>query len=166
MTPAGPHLPAPPAPTPGSQGSKWNSEHPWRQHDMVCWGKVTENKVLPRCYHICTPSIPATWAGHAPAPLTLTAQWLPPARRSPGPVCLLGFPSEWWCMDSSWGTRDGLCLLSSEIHVRVLSCFSGVPLCYTMDCSPPGFSVRGILQARILECTAMSSSRGPSPPKG
>ena len=31
-----------------------------------------------------------------------------------------------------------------------------------MDCSPPGFSVQGILQARILECVAIPSSRGSS----
>ena len=35
-------------------------------------------------------------------------------------------------------------------------------LCNTMDCSPPGFSVRGTLQARILEWVAMPSSRGSS----
>jgi len=29
-----------------------------------------------------------------------------------------------------------------------------------MDCSPPGSSVHGILQARILECIAMPFSRG------
>ena len=28
-----------------------------------------------------------------------------------------------------------------------------------MDCSPPGSSIHGILQARILECIAMPSSR-------
>ena len=31
-----------------------------------------------------------------------------------------------------------------------------------MDCSPPGSSVHGILQAKILEWVATSSSRGPS----
>ena len=35
-------------------------------------------------------------------------------------------------------------------------------LCDHMDCSPPGFSVYGILQARILELVAMPSSRGSS----
>ena len=35
-------------------------------------------------------------------------------------------------------------------------------LCDPMDCNPPGSSVRGILQARILECVAMPSSRGSS----
>ena len=34
-----------------------------------------------------------------------------------------------------------------------------------VDCSPPGFSVRGILQARILERVAMPSSRGSSRPR-
>ena len=34
-----------------------------------------------------------------------------------------------------------------------------------MDCSPPGSSVRGTLQARILERVAMPSSRGSSWPR-
>ena len=38
-------------------------------------------------------------------------------------------------------------------------------LCDPMDCSPPGFSVHGILQARILEWVAISSSRGSSGPR-
>ena len=38
-------------------------------------------------------------------------------------------------------------------------------LCDPMDCSPPGSSVHGILQARILEWVAMLSSRGSSPPR-
>ena len=42
-------------------------------------------------------------------------------------------------------------------------------LCLTpydsMDCSPPGFSVHGILQTRILEWNAMPSSRGSSQPR-
>ena len=35
-------------------------------------------------------------------------------------------------------------------------------LCSPMDCSPPGSSVLGILQARTLEWVAMPSSRGSS----
>ena len=35
-------------------------------------------------------------------------------------------------------------------------------LCKPMDCSMPGFSVHGILQARILKWVAMPSSRGSS----
>ena len=35
-------------------------------------------------------------------------------------------------------------------------------LCDPMDCSPPGSSVHGIFQARILEWVAISFSRGSS----
>ena len=35
-------------------------------------------------------------------------------------------------------------------------------LCNSMDCSPPGSSVHGISQARILEWVAISCSRGSS----
>ena len=46
------------------------------------------------------------------------------------------------------------------VHIQSLQ------LCLTlgnpMDCSPPGSSVHGILQARILEWVAMTSSRGSS----
>ena len=45
---------------------------------------------------------------------------------------------------------------------QLLSC---VQLCNPMDCSPPGSSVRGILQARILEWVAMPFSKGSSPPR-
>ena len=38
-------------------------------------------------------------------------------------------------------------------------------LCHLMDCSPPGSSVHGILQARILEWVAISSSRGSFQPQ-
>ena len=42
---------------------------------------------------------------------------------------------------------------------------SSLTLCNSMDCSPPGSSVHGILQAKILECVAILSSRGSSWPK-
>ena len=44
--------------------------------------------------------------------------------------------------------------------MHVLSCFSCVQLCDPVDCSPPGFSIHGIFQARRLERVAISSSRG------
>ena len=37
-------------------------------------------------------------------------------------------------------------------------------LCDPMDCNPPGSSVLGILQVRILEWVAISSSKGSSEP--
>ena len=38
-------------------------------------------------------------------------------------------------------------------------------LCDSTDCSPPGSSVHGILQARILEWVAIPFSRGSSQPR-
>ena len=49
--------------------------------------------------------------------------------------------------------------------VCVLVTQSCPTLCNPMDCRPPGSSVHGILQARILEWVAMPSSRGSSPPR-
>ena len=45
------------------------------------------------------------------------------------------------------------------IRERAKSLQSCLTLCNLTDCSPPGSSVHGILQARILEWVAMSSSR-------
>ena len=51
------------------------------------------------------------------------------------------------------------------VYVKVLVAPSCPTLCNPMDCSPPGSSVHGISQARILEWVAMSFSRGSSPPR-
>ena len=50
-----------------------------------------------------------------------------------------------------------------RVHAKSLQ--SCLTLCDPMDCSPPGSSVHGILQTRILEWVAMPSSRGPSQPR-
>ena len=53
--------------------------------------------------------------------------------------------------------------------ILVAVCTKSLQSCLTlldlMDCSLPGSSVYGILQARILEWIATSSSRGSSQPK-
>ena len=43
---------------------------------------------------------------------------------------------------------------------------SCLTFCYPMDCSLPGSSVHGISKAKILECVAISSSRGFSQLRG
>ena len=48
---------------------------------------------------------------------------------------------------------------------KVLVTQSCPTLCDPMDCSPPGFSVYGILQARMLEWVAIPFSRGSSQPR-
>ena len=57
-----------------------------------------------------------------------------------------------------------------EVCVCVCVCVCEVAqlcptLCDTVDCSPPGSSLHGILQARILEWIAISFSRGSSQPR-
>ena len=63
----------------------------------------------------------------------------------------------------------------TKVKVKVLICThshksesevaqSCLTLCDPVDCSPPGSSVHGSLQARILEWVAVPSSRGPPHP--
>ena len=49
---------------------------------------------------------------------------------------------------------------------QLCTCAQSCPtLCEPMDCSPPGSSVHGIFQARILEWVSISFSRGSSQPR-
>ena len=80
-----------------------------------------------------------------------------------------------WMEEGWWNDRRVehlVCLLGCMLHEsRYCACmtaklFQSCPsLCDTMDCSPQGSSVHGILQARILEWVAMPSSRGSSLPR-
>ena len=54
---------------------------------------------------------------------------------------------------------------TSNINSMCLGAQSCPILCDSMDCSPPGSSVHGTLQARILQWVAMPSSRGSSQPR-
>ena len=54
---------------------------------------------------------------------------------------------------------------SSKSESEVLVTQSCPTLCNTLDCSPPGSSVHGILQARILEWVSIPFSKGSSHPK-
>ena len=55
--------------------------------------------------------------------------------------------------------------LPQDFTVSVLSRSVVFDSCNPIDCSLPGFSVHGILQARILEWVAISFSRGSSQPR-
>ena len=60
-------------------------------------------------------------------------------------------------------TAVGIVLFTLQ---RLAKLFQSCPtLCNPMDCSPPGFSVHEILQARILEWVAMPFTRGSSQPR-
>ena len=56
-------------------------------------------------------------------------------------------------------------VLESESESESEVAQSWSTLCYPMDYSPPGSSVHGIFQARILEWVAISFSRGSSQPR-
>ena len=62
-------------------------------------------------------------------------------------------------------------VLKKVVHLLPLTCVcakwlqSCPSLCDPIDCSPQGSSVHGILQERILEWVAISSSKGSSQPK-
>ena len=53
----------------------------------------------------------------------------------------------------------------ATMQVKVLVGQLCLTLCDPMDCSPPGSSVQAILQVRILDWVAISSSRGSCPPR-
>ena len=78
-----------------------------------------------------------------------------------GPQCSLR------CLNIEGRVRKLCPFLTLSMRVSVEECWvlvtqSCLTLCNPMDCSAPGSSVHAILQARILEWVAISSSRGSS----
>ena len=71
----------------------------------------------------------------------------------------------WWPRGVAWegGLRGKGHMYIVVIVAELLSCIG--LFCDPMDCSPPGSSVHGISQARILEWVAISLSRGSSQPR-
>ena len=66
-------------------------------------------------------------------------------------------------MEIIWLGSDMGCTNIECVHAKLLQ--SCPLLCDPMDCSLPGSSVHGILQARILEWVAIAFSRGSSKPR-
>ena len=64
-----------------------------------------------------------------------------------------------FCQTSTWISHRYTYESESEVAQLCLT------LCDPMDCSPPGSSVHGIFQARILEWVVISFSRGSSWPR-
>ena len=85
--------------------------------------------------------------------------------RNPGAFCDIQVP--WWPPSlDPW--RDGLTETATTYKEDCCCFFSHEVMsdsCGPMDCSPPGSSVHGIFRARILECVAISFSRGSSQPR-
>ena len=70
------------------------------------------------------------------------------------------------CPQSSHPRSRGSTTLRINHRTRAKSLQLCTTLWDTMDHSPPGSSVHGILQARTLEWVSMPSSRGSSRPRG
>ena len=66
------------------------------------------------------------------------------------------------CQAGKAGNAESI-IFSTCVHAQALQ--SCLTLCDPMDCSLPGSSVHGVLQARILEWVAMPSSKGSSQPR-
>ena len=64
-------------------------------------------------------------------------------------------PASLCCPPGLWGFKSCCCLVAQSCPT----------LCKPIDCSPPGSSVHGVLQARTLEWVAIFSSRGSSRPR-
>ena len=67
-------------------------------------------------------------------------------------------------MDGGWGPTVCMCVCVCVcVYLLVTQLYP--TLCDPMDCSPPGSSIHGILQARILEWVAIPFFRGSSWPR-
>ena len=69
------------------------------------------------------------------------------------------------CETVFWIARWETKIMLSLLTVKVLVTQSCPTLCDPMDCSPPGSSLHGIVQARVLEWIAISFYRGSSLPR-
>ena len=79
--------------------------------------------------------------------------WRTPWTEEPGGLQSIGLQSP---LGDNWVSNTTLLLITCCVCVCTATPTLGDP----MDCSPPGSSVHGILQARILEWVAISFSRG------
>ena len=127
----------------------------WRLHSCVNTWKM--------------PAVTAHWGGWHPAPLRAAFSHLSCLILSffPPPLIVflnlyfsLPFPKKWYFYGILFPGNCQLMLSSflwCVVKVKLLSCVR--LLCDLMDCSTPGSSVHGVLQARILEWVAISFSK-------
>ena len=131
-----------------------------RDFPQVTWGKKHKARLNP---------------GHAlqhpPGPLRQTpATWMAPPNMWAGPALVV------WQRGPSaadFTLHQGLFFFDDKfihhlffllLNSHAKSFHSCLTLCNPIDCSPPGFSVHGSLQARILEWVVMPFSRESSLP--
>ena len=123
------------------------------------------------------PAVPSGWAGqalslmsflcvcHRPLPLPASGGISSlPQPQAPIYLRRLGVRVDCHLKEESKQDLSPPCLLLRRLCcAKMLSSYP--TLCHPVDCSPPGSSVRGILQARTLEWVAIPFSRGSSRPR-
>ena len=72
-------------------------------------------------------------------------------------------PLSWWC--HSLFLKQYIYSCPKNNHISCLHAQQCTTFYDPIDCSPPGSSVHGIFQARLLEWVAISFSREPSQPR-
>ena len=140
---------------------------------LLLWGPVPKAWTTSTAHAFCSiQSCSAPDSSNTLQPAVRSGQQLPLETPSGG------FAAEclWWdtfLWAALLSTPKGGFLANSKGRVSskflwcvcILSHFSSPTLWAPMDCSPPGSSVHGILQIRILEWVAMPFSRASSPPR-
>ena len=89
-----------------------------------------------------------------PAPRNLLFSWVSNCFKS------------WFHISRAFSYPKDYISRSTDIYTLARSVAQSCPTLWDpMDCSPPGFSVHGIFQARVLEWVAISFSTGSSQPR-
>ena len=152
---------ASPLPTPYSYfGWEWPS--PQRAMVGICFLNLTQD------HHCKSPK----WGLKASVPLLWLSVWVLGALLACSLPLILALilPLLSLCLSPSNPVLAGSQVYSIHFwtpwfYVVVLVDQSCLTLCGLMDCSPPGSSVHGILQARVLEWVATPFSRGSAWPR-
>ena len=109
-----------------------------------------------RCGHYSKSVPTGPVSSHRVLPEVAGDAWL---RLPIGTLCVL-----WALMSESGCSVQGWVQVLWDVKVNVKVARLCPTLCNPMDCSPPGSSISGILQARILEWVAFPFSSGSSQP--
>ena len=130
----------------------------------MVWKDPTRRFFLKRekmaCF-ICLTNL--KWIGHFV--FTFQVYWKPKQICNPW-LCTLFQKIEVWLQYYTLQIYNTVIKIFLRLCVCCMLVAQSCPtLCDPMDCSPPGSSVCGILQARILEWIAMPSSKGSSQPR-
>ena len=143
------------------------------QKEVMKWEIVSMHKQQPsREVHwdVCSSPSPAQHPAHHP-PRRVCTPWVTipiNSRWHPWGLQQLHRSCSWYI--SALGRRGNRSSNHSQgkgssLRREGVNEFECLTLGFPMDCSPPGSSVHGMLQARILEWVTISSSRGSSPPR-